>query len=311
MPDMVRVEDALKHMGGVEVPEEPPKQEFEGRERLVKRPHELAERRMQMAAMFAKGKYLTTIAKHFGVSAITVGKEINKLVAEYQEEAKGHIGEKIAKEELLLYMVQLEAINAWFESKEGKIVNTHKRALQIKSVGKQFGNGRKGKQMSQAMVKATILQELDSAFGDPEPTDEMRVTNRDENEEEWDKHETSSGDPRFLSIILDCHDRRAKLFGLYPKIDKEGLSLDDDETLQLDPQKRASLLRNYLDKARQKRSHQLALKSADASVTVEKINRAPLGSTHKEEQSIFEKRAIEVTARHVKPTPTPIDYGEF
>jgi DNA-binding NarL/FixJ family response regulator len=89
MSSMVRVEDALKHIEGVEIPEDPPKQEFEGRERLRGRPHELAERRMQMAAMFAKGKYLKTIAGHFGVSEKTVSQEINKLVTAYQEDAKG------------------------------------------------------------------------------------------------------------------------------------------------------------------------------------------------------------------------------
>jgi hypothetical protein len=180
MSSMVRVEDALKHIEGVEIPEDPPKQEFEGRERLRGRPHELA--------------------------------------------------------------------------------------------------------------------------------------NQDENVEEWDKHETSAGDPRFLSIILDCHDRRAKLFGLYPKIDKEGLSLDDDDIVNVTPQERANRLRNYLDKARQNRSHQLALKSANAQTTAEQLNRAPLNRTHKEnEQSIFEKRAIEVTARTL-PTPQPSeasDYGDF
>jgi hypothetical protein len=167
--------------------------------------------------------------------------------------------------------------------------------------------------MLPTMVKANILAELDSAFGDPQP-DDLSVANQDENVEEWDKHETSAGDPRFLSIILDCHDRRAKLFGLYPKIDKEGLSLDDDDIVNVTPQERANRLRNYLDKARQNRSHQLALKSANAQTTAEQLNRAPLNRTHKEnEQSIFEKRAIEVTARTL-PTPQPSeasDYGDF
>jgi hypothetical protein len=65
---MVSIEDALTHMEGYDPPPQPVQQKFEGRERMIKRPHEMAERRMQMAALYAKGKYLETIGKHFGIS---------------------------------------------------------------------------------------------------------------------------------------------------------------------------------------------------------------------------------------------------
>lgn len=306
----VNITEALAHMDGHEqfqTEEEKPKPE--GRDRVRLRPHEMAERRMLMAAMFAKGKYLRTIAKHFNLSEAHVSEEINKLVKAYNAQALESIGDKVAREEALLYMVQLEATEAWFESKQGRIINTKKRWREIKSIGQKMGRaGRKGKPIGPQAVNAAIMARLDEAFGsppdDPDAPDveTLELVDETDHGDETERHETSPGDPRFLAIILDCIDRRAKLNNLYPTLDGRGGIRSDgmDELENMTPQQRLGRLRSMLDKARMNRAQQLALKGAEAEGTAETLNQQPL------KESIFETRARAMVERPTMPQREPV-----
>lgn len=304
--NMVDIGDVMQNLdGGTALPSPgsmiPTEPQYEGRERKMLRRNEMWERRMQMAAMFAAGKYLTTIAKKFGVSISTVSKEISQLVAEYQAKALKSVGTRVAEEEALIYMIQLEAINAWFESKEGKITNTSKRAIEIKSKGTKLGRGRKGKEIGPRKVIWETQDELDAAFGDTEEEFDPFAENGEGKEgqliEATKKEETSPGDPRFLQIILDCSDRRAKLFNLYPKLDGAGGGYrpggEEGEIEEMTPMQRVGALRQLLDKARLKRAAQYALNESTTKGNLEAMNQRPL--------SIFEQRA-----QQLAPLPEPI-----
>lgn len=306
MPEgMINIAEVLAHTEGAQIPEvalDPPKPEYEGRERVRLRPHEMAQRRMEMAALFAEGKHLKTIGKIFHLNPSTVGDEIHKLIAEYQEAAKASIAHKIAREEALLYMIQLEAIEAWFESKQGKIINTAKRAQELKSVGLAFGRGRKSpNQVSERMTDARIRAQFDAAFEIPDTQDESQMIEKSDKDESTTRTETSPGDPRFLQIILECSDRRSKLYNLYPK-DGQGQGLTDDEVLTMTPQGRMSALRGFLDKARMKRAAQLATAEAGRNATVEAMNQKALAEPV---PSIFETQAKKIVEAQAVPIQQP------
>lgn len=252
---------------------------------------QLWERRMMMAAMQAKGDYQRTIAEHFGVTIETVSQEIKTLVNEYRASALKSIGERVAEEEALIYMVQLEAIDAWYESKQGKVTNINKRVREIRNLAANpiSGGGRRKKNTPPLQVAAIIRDDLNKLFNaapssnDPQDDlDEMFGASQEDNtrEEEGSKHEESPGDPAFLKLILECSDRRAKLNNLYPKdggtgTNRPGEGEDDFKTWT--PKQRLARMKTLRDKAFMNKMTQLAIQEAGAKTTVEALNRAPLG----------------------------------
>jgi hypothetical protein len=227
------------------------------------------ERRKIMAGLHAKGRTLDQIGRQFNISGPRVSQEIAELVNEYRLGALKSIGEKIAAEEALLYMVQLEATDAWFESKRGKVTHNSKKVEEVKSGfvrGRMKGRGVLGGPVKKREVKAGANAAIESLFDDERPDDDSEALEQAQLEamlntpdltkdEKYTRRESSPGDPRYLKIILECHDRRAKLHGLYER-DDAGLG---DEIRDLTPQQRIEALRNHIEKARQERAKQIAL----------------------------------------------------
>ena len=254
---------------------------------------EMAERKMLMAAMFCEGKYLRTIAAHFEIDVSTVIKQINDLVADYYAQALKSIGEKIAKEDALLAFVQLEATIAWFDSKKGRIVNMSKRIREVRggrlgrSKSHGISTGRDGEaipKMSQKDLKKVLAQDrsrtdialtaFDEAQDEITALDQTaQANNRDES---YQRTEESAGEPAFLRIILECHDKRAKMHKLY----SPDHALDAPEELQrLSPQVLYSKL-DSLFKVAQTRAGQQQMLNAGSPVQGQTVpSAAPIPAT--------------------------------
>lgn len=226
------------------------------------------ERRSRMAALQAEGKYLRVIAEEMGVSISVVSKEIDELVKFYQAQALDSIQTQIAREDALIYMVQLEAIDAWHESKYGKVVHNKKKVREIRAKLSRKGQTRDKYQNPRVVARETS-QRIEDLFADPEEDpDEGPEQPQDgiEKDEEYTREESSPGNPEFLRIILDCHKRRADLHSLYPKADFNGGSgvgggpgSPDEDFNDMTPNQRAKRLASLMQGARLAKAKQLSL----------------------------------------------------
>jgi hypothetical protein len=218
----------------------------------------LAERRLRMAQMAAGGMVLRQIAADLGVSIALVSQEIDALVDEYHARTLKSVGQKVARELAVLDMVQMEATLAWFESKQGRVTNTRKRKAIVRSSFQRGAGGRKdvvraanvgvkpniGRLEAEARIEEDIRamfadEDSQAAFGaKPEPGLLSEFGDDEEGQlaeaEETERTETSAGASEFLKIILECHEKRCRLEGLY----KAELG-DDGAYTALTPQQRA------------------------------------------------------------------------
>jgi transposase len=241
-------------------------------------PAEIWERRTAMARLFSQGMFMRAIAEKMGVSVGQVSKEINAVVEAYKAEALKSVSEKIAKEDALIYMVQLEATDAWYMSQEGKIVNNKKKVREIRrafNASATRAGGRRYKASAEDYgrnkVNARVRDDLDELFGVPVGQEDEGPGEADQvidKSDEYERTESSPGDPRFLSIILECSDRRARLHGLYPKQDFAGGiggQGGEDDLGELTPASVMSRLSSLLDKARIERARKLALAESNGN----------------------------------------------
>lgn len=222
------------------------------------------QRRAKMAAMCADGMTLTAIAEEHGVSMAYVSQEIGAVVEELKRQALDTMQLKISREVAVLNMVQLEATIAWFESKEGKVTNVKRRKREIRSSMVRGGvrNGaaigfvkdaplgqteRKTRSRFAALFEdgpAPTVEEME-AHPSPDPNiplDRQQTQNLVQlpidSEEEYSRTEESSGAPEFLRIILDCHEKRSRLLGLYKGQEEDGY----EAIATLTPEQRVSRL---------------------------------------------------------------------
>lgn len=224
------------------------------------------ERRSQMAALQAEGKYLRVIAEQMGVSVGVVSKEIDELVKFFQAQALDSIKAQIAREDALIYMVQLEAIDAWHESKYGKVVHNKKKVREIRSKLAKNNSKMRARYSDPRTVARETSARLEDLFGDPEEAQEEEVEADSEKDEEYTRQESSPGNAEFLRIILDCSKRRADLHSLFPKADFNGGSgvgggpgSPDSDFTDLTENQRAKRLGSLMESARLAKAKKLSL----------------------------------------------------
>jgi hypothetical protein len=232
----------------------------EGRERKRLDRVSREKRRAEMAAMYADGKYLRTIAKAFNTSVSQVSETIDAYIAEIRSAALKSVGERLAREEAIINMVQLEAIEAWFESKQGKIVNNKKRALEIRGA-KLNRRGKKNETLDKPRRVTIAPSDVDvDVFADEDDEFGSEVLAQDsiEKNEEYERVETSPGDPRFLTIILDCSKQRREMYNLNKK-GEGGEGLADDEISNMTEGQRLNRLKSLVETARLRKGQQAML----------------------------------------------------
>jgi hypothetical protein len=236
-------------------------------------------RKMQIASLHAEGVLLGKIAESMGLSTYAVTKELNALVDEFRKKALETVATQIAREDAFLYMLQLEAIEAWDKSKKGKLVETSKRATEIRKMVPKgeasFPQHKSKVRTLKTQAGAQIDEMVASAFD--EDDDEEEETQKEspvqiiETHHDDSRMESSVGDPRFMQILLDISDRRCKLHALYPKQDFQGSSglgqgQGEKEVQMLTSEEKLQKITDMFARARQEKARSLALNEATESV---------------------------------------------
>lgn len=197
-----------------------------------------AQRRLRMAAMCADGASLRAIAAEENVSHNYVADEINALIADLNQQALETLNVKVAREIAVINMVQLEATIAFYESKEGKITNMHRRKKEVRSAfvntnsrakfntvksPEALGMTALGVQQKTRSTIASLFAETPPLEPDFEPQAQQQAPSGViqlpvESEEEYERIEMSAGQREWLTVILECVEKRCRIQGLY----KEG-----------------------------------------------------------------------------------------
>jgi len=117
--------------------------------------------------------------------------DVRKIRERWQQQALDNIDERINQELDKIDAVEAEAYESWRKSKQTKVTVTTKRVpVRVAADGRLY------------IDEQGRLQQNDEGAVQP-----LEV-------EQTVKHEQSSGDPRFLQIVLHCIHKRAELLGL-------------------------------------------------------------------------------------------------
>lgn len=161
---------------------------------------ERARRDAIIAAMYAAEETLEDIADAVGMKGSTsrVSQIIQGMIAKWRRLGLKSVSEKQAEHLAGLDALEQELFAAWRDSREGRLVNVSER---VQHEVKKFGRRDAGKQY---MVEKDVGR----------PTIAKRKRYR--------RLESSSGDPRYMALILDIRKERAKIWGLYARDQNAG-----------------------------------------------------------------------------------------
>lgn len=245
---------------------------------------ELAQRRANIGMMVANGIEVQAIAEALGVVPSSVYKQVNRIIDECDNKAQEGIQRHRAREIAIANMVHVEAVNSFFESKEGRIksqrkVKRHTQAL----LNKGRVTGRFGLTKTSGMNDTQLYERqkgnISALFTNPEgqellqhpefvetgeinePAEGQVVEHGNgivslftngaqliqfpvEEEEETETHETSPGQNEFLLTILKASDMRARLLKLY---DGDASTLEETYAALTPEERRAELLKLVQD----------------------------------------------------------------
>jgi DNA-binding CsgD family transcriptional regulator len=101
--------------------------------RRIKDTLALANRRAYIGMMVANDLEVSTIANDLGITPVTVYKHINNIIDSLDGQAQEGIQRARLREIAIANMVHVEAVNSFFESKEGRIKNSRKAKREVRS----------------------------------------------------------------------------------------------------------------------------------------------------------------------------------
>jgi hypothetical protein len=181
---------------------------------------ERAKRDAIIAAMYAAEETLVDIADAVGLNGKTgrVSQIVQGMIAKWRRLGLKSVSERQAEHLAGLDALEQELFAAWRDSREGRLVNVSER---VQHEVKKFGRRDAGKEYS-----------IEKNVG--RPTVAKRKV--------YKRLESSSGDPRYMALILDIRKERAKIWGLYAK----DLSGGGPGTGGYDPESLATLDKSQL-----------------------------------------------------------------
>lgn len=199
MPDMIDIDDLF----GVHTalperdPQKPRGPSWGDRERLAR-----AERNALIAAMYRRGDYLDDIAEAAGLrNGGSVSNIIQGQIAHWRKMGLKSIAEKQAEHLRELDLLEQELMEAWQQSKSGRLVKVSEKVKQaVHNMHRK--NRRNG--------KSGHMSDPDGGPGQIGQIAKMK---------KYRRNESSPGDPRYMALILDIRKERAKIWGLYAKAD--------------------------------------------------------------------------------------------
>lgn len=96
--------------------------------------------RAELAQLYCEGWTIKDLADHFGVSMQIICRDMNILRARWIAEGKANYGEWINRELITLDKIEVEAWNAWEESKKPQLKTVKSDLNDSKSATTQSGN---------------------------------------------------------------------------------------------------------------------------------------------------------------------------
>jgi hypothetical protein len=226
-----------------------------GRERIARDKLTVAQMKARMAALYAEGTYIEAIAsqvsEEFGLEVPIVGKtvsyHIQNMLAHWRNLGLKSIDEKQAMVLARYDQLEMLAQQAYFASMGGKRVTNFERQIEM---------ARSKKRAKEIQEEVHEEAERQEGAGERElmghdPEGLVKVM---EKTKEYTREELSeAGDPRWVAIMVDINDKRAKLWGLYMKDrdvgdpDSEYAALTDEQR----DQRLATVLHNAASRRQQ------------------------------------------------------------
>lgn len=243
----------IRFRGEEIVTDESEAEKAQRREAYRQRRTQLARLRARCSALYANGMYMTEIIETVNtdfelydapLEAADVRRYIDEQVRFWRKEGTKHIDDKKAMMLAKIDMIEEMATNAYFASMEGRSTYTYEKQLNsVKTQNEQDALRENGLPNSyETKQRKPLMNRVQDSFEDawadvPIKSDDLRPTFTDgnlpnsllvlnEKIKEFRRLETNkAGDPRWLKLMLDCIEKRAKLWGLYVK---DAIADDDD-----------------------------------------------------------------------------------
>lgn len=214
----------------------------------------VAQRRARVAALYATNNTISAIieqiTEEFDLevppTVAQIRNDVRAQIEFWRAEGLKHIDEKQAIVLASIDNIEELARNAYFASMEGRV--THNFEKQIERAKAQKGQDKERERVFEERIRPIDLLE-EQMFWEENPDNDLdgsgprtarQIRDNDlpngrvedflvttsEKIKEYKRFEaTTAGDPRFLAIMLDCSDRRCKLWNLYVK-DREAQNPD-------------------------------------------------------------------------------------
>jgi hypothetical protein len=242
------------------------RREERGRQRVARDRLTVASMKAQIAVLYRDGIYLDEIAARVSaqfqldppLSPKTVQYHVQQMVEYWRGVGLKSMDEKQAMLLARIDQIEMLATEAYFASMQGKSVTNWERQIQrARSKAAERGNRErvKGDRMSAAAeggleaVRAVEDEQQEGQLPDILVTTEEKI-------KEYERIEESpAGDPRWVTIMLDCVDKRAKLWGAYVK--EMGADDPDREYAMLSDKERETRMATVLQNAAQRRQQRL------------------------------------------------------
>lgn len=221
----------------------------------------MLEMKAYMASLWKNGDTYAEIAERVSDEFGLVGDErfkansihfhMKNMLEYWRQVGLLHIDERQAMVLARYDQLEMLATEAYFASCQGKSTSNYKKQVDMarskereKILREQIAEERARKK-SERTGHGKDNPKFDFEFNDGELAESMLLTK--EKVEEYTRHEeTPSGDPRWVSILVDINDKRARLWGL---LSKKGPANEDQERARLTDEQRDERLAAVLSAA--------------------------------------------------------------
>lgn len=202
-----------------------------------------AEMRASIAALYAQNLSIPAIcvevSEYFGLETqLTVGQvnnHVQAMLKHWEEQGLIHIDKKNALILASLHQVETAAWDGFFASKEGKATYNYTRAIErirsnkqealreralltrIKDENPEVFSEDELNDIEEWALHGRTLEDIQEGDVPSKATEQLMETINEKIKEYRKFEESLAGDKGWLNIILDCIDKRAKVFGSYKK----------------------------------------------------------------------------------------------
>lgn len=186
--------------------------------------HEIAERRAAVSERYRKGWTIEEIARDIGSTRSTVGEDIQAMIAEWGRTAGINISAHIA--------IELERIN--------QLEGEARRAYETSKQPKRVASARR------------MITPVENEDGTPVETEDGKPLTVETSAASATEYYRPEGDPRFLTVIIQCIGQRMRLLGLNGMPDEaaekknKATTFSDFVAAHLDGENKATTMEDFV-----------------------------------------------------------------